>query len=175
MKEIITFPDLILICGLNTLIDELDHILQVDSECSQLLSYDMTFQLGDFYVSPLLYRHTLFSTHPVMPALFIIHERKFQSVHEHLMQCLAKMVPTLVNGRRIVPLVTDEEIGIKITVPCTKLYPCLFCACMNKKPGISVGCTCCYVLLLLRNICLKSGPRETLTQTLARASNTYTG
>ncbi len=90
----------------------------------------MTFQLGDFYVSPLLYRHTLFSTHPVMPALFIIHERKFRSVHEHLMQYLAKMVPTLVKGR-IVPLVTDEEIGTKnvsiITVPRTKLYPCLFC------------------------------------------------
>ncbi len=59
VKEIITFPDLILICGLNKHIDELD---QVDSECSQLLSFDTTFQLGDFYVSPLLYPHTLFTS-----------------------------------------------------------------------------------------------------------------
>ncbi len=139
VKEIITFPDLILICGLNTLIDELDHILQVDSECSQLLSYDMTFQLGDFYVSPLLYRHTLFSTHPVMPAIFIIHELKFQSVHEHLMQYLAKMVPTLVEGRRIVPLVTDEEIGKYYYSPTYKVISLSFLY-LNKKPSPSVGC-----------------------------------
>ena len=80
------YPDLIvIICGLDELVHELGLILQIDSECSQLLSNDTTFQLGDFYLSPLLYRHTLFSNSPTIPALFLIHERKFHSVHEKFM------------------------------------------------------------------------------------------
>ena len=79
------YPDLIVICGLDELVHELGLILQIDSECSQLLSYDTTFQLGDFYLSPLLYRHTLLSNSPTIPALFLIHERKFHSVHEKFM------------------------------------------------------------------------------------------
>ncbi len=47
VKIITTYPDLIIICGLNKLITELKSILQTDSECPQLLSYDTTFQLGD--------------------------------------------------------------------------------------------------------------------------------
>ena len=108
-----TYPDLIIICGLNKLITELESILQTDSECPQLLLYDTTFQLGDFYLSPLLYRHTYFSNSPVIPALFLIHERKFQSVHEQFMQCLAKLIPSLVRGKNNVPFVTDQEVGIK--------------------------------------------------------------
>ena len=99
VKLITTYPDLVVICGLDKLIEELDFTLQMDSERPQLLSYDTTFQLGDFYLSPLLYRHTLFSHSPVIPALFLIHERKFQTTHEIFMQSVAKLVPTLVRGR----------------------------------------------------------------------------
>lgn len=113
VKVIITYPNLVIVCGLNKLVDELEHILHIDSQLPQLLSYDTTFQLGDFYLSALLYRHTLFSNSPVIPALFLIHERKFQDAHENFMQHLASLVPGLVSGRRNVPFVTDEEIGIK--------------------------------------------------------------
>ena len=114
VKIIHTYPDLIFICGLDEFVHELSLILLIDSECSQLLSYDTTFQLGDFYLSPLLYRHTLFSNSPTIPALFLIHERKFHSVHEKFMQCLADRIPSLVSGKKYIPLVTDEEVGIKV-------------------------------------------------------------
>ena len=116
VKVIGTYPDLVVICGLGELINEANLVLQMDSECPQLLSYDTTFQLGDFYLSPLLFRHTLFSNSPVIPVLFLIHEWKFQSVHEKFMQCLVDLLPSLVNGRLNVPLVTDEEIGINMVV-----------------------------------------------------------
>jgi hypothetical protein len=112
VKLITTYPNLIIICGLDKLIADLNSTLQIDSRCPQLLSYDTTFQLGDFYLSPLLYRHTLFSNSPVIPALFLIHERKLQSGHENFMQHLAQLVPSLVQGEKNVPFVTDEEIGI---------------------------------------------------------------
>ena len=52
-----------------------DEVLQLQSQ-SQLISYDTTFQLGDFYLSPLIFRHTLFTQKPCIPALFLLHERK---------------------------------------------------------------------------------------------------
>jgi hypothetical protein len=107
-----TFPDLVVVCGLNTLSKELSQLLLVESENPQLLSYDTTFQLGDFYLSPFLFRHTLFQSSPVIPLLFLIHERKYQSCHEEMMANVAKLLPTLVNGKKVVPLVTDDEVGL---------------------------------------------------------------
>ena len=79
-----TYPDLLCACGIEEILDQLDRILLIDPAIPQLLSYDTTFQLGDFYVSTLLFRHVIFKESPVIPALFLIHERKFQSVHETL-------------------------------------------------------------------------------------------
>ena len=112
VKVVTTYPDIIVVCGLDKLVQEVKQILKVDSEHAQLLSYDTTFQLGDFYVSPLLYRHVLFTKSPVIPALFLIHERKFQGVHECFMHHVAQLVPSLAKGKKKVPLVTDEEVGI---------------------------------------------------------------
>ena len=77
--KISTFPDLLVICGLKSMLVELETISQLKLH-SQLLSYDITFQLGDFYVSTLLFRHTLFSPSPVMPSCFVLHEQKFGKV-----------------------------------------------------------------------------------------------
>ena len=64
-----TYPDLVCVCGMKEVLDQLDRLLLINSPLMQLLSYDTTFQLGDFYVSPLLFRHTLFTESPVVPAL----------------------------------------------------------------------------------------------------------
>lgn len=112
VKRIITYPDLIVIFGDSRMLQELDNILLVESKCPQLLSYDTTFQLGDFYLSPLLFRHTLFSESPVVPALFLLHERKFKSVHDEFMKLTAEVVPNLAKMGKIVPVVIDDEVGI---------------------------------------------------------------
>lgn len=71
VKKMVTYPDLIVICGLDRIINELNQILQVKSQSPQLLSYDTTFQLGDYYILPLLFRYTIFTTSPVISALFL--------------------------------------------------------------------------------------------------------
>ena len=55
-----THPDLVCVCGSKQLFDEFDCVLVLQSPGHQLLSYDTTFQLGDFYLSTLTFRHTLF-------------------------------------------------------------------------------------------------------------------
>ena len=74
IHKIVTHPDLFVICGLHPMLKDIDRLLSIVD--GQLLSYDTTFQLGDFYVSPLLFRNILFSKSPVIPVAFLLHERK---------------------------------------------------------------------------------------------------
>ena len=57
VSKIVTYPDLLVICGLKSILSELNRIISTGPQSPILLSYDTTFKLGDFYVSPLLFRH----------------------------------------------------------------------------------------------------------------------
>ena len=46
--------------------------------------YDTTFNMGDFYISTLLYRHSLFEGCPVIPLLMLVHERHTTESHQLL-------------------------------------------------------------------------------------------
>ena len=113
VKIIKTYPDLVVVCGLDAVAREMNNVLQIKSIRPQLLSYDTTFQLGDFYVSTVLFRYTLFKTSPCIPAVFLIHEKKLQSTHEELMRFMTTKFPVLVNGNGRVPIVLDDEVGLQ--------------------------------------------------------------
>lgn len=114
VSKIVTYPDLIVTCGISKMLNEIENLLQTDLSSPQLLSYDTTFQLGDIYVSVLLMRHTLFQGAPVMPICFLLHERKLETAHEEFMKYVAVSCPTLANHRNEIkiPIVTDEERAI---------------------------------------------------------------
>lgn len=114
VSKIVTYPDLIIVCGIPKMLNEIESLLHTDTSSPQLLSYDTTFQLGDIYVSVLLMHHTLFKDAPVMPVCFLLHERKLESAHEEFMKFVAVSCPTLANDRNgsKIPLVTDEERAI---------------------------------------------------------------
>ena len=94
LRKIETYPDLVVICALQKVMDELNRIIQAQLDIPILLSYDTTFSLGDIYVSPLLFRHVLFDSSPVVPAAFLLHERKFESAHEIFMSMIKKGLPS---------------------------------------------------------------------------------
>ena len=73
---------IIIICVQQALFEEFDRLLLTDSPPPQLLSYDTTFKLGDFYLSTLAFCHILLTQSPVIPLCFLIHDRKFQSSHD---------------------------------------------------------------------------------------------
>lgn len=98
-------PELGVVLAHRGMLQELRSVLSTSGPQSQLLSYDTTYNLGDFYVSPLLFRHTLFEDAPVMPAAFLIHEKRTQFAHEIFMEFVAKEVPEIKGA----PLVTDGE------------------------------------------------------------------
>ncbi len=84
----------------------LDRVLLLQSP-SQLLSYDTTFQLGEFYISPLIFGHALFKENRCIPAMFMIHERELTETHEAMFRECVKQVPSLKNIN--LPIVTDRE------------------------------------------------------------------
>ena len=103
-----TRPDPLVICGHTKIMTEMENVLCFGSS-EQLLSYDPTFQLGDFYVSSLIFKHIIFKETLCLPALFLIHERKFQKHHEEIFQFIRDNIKF---SKRSVALVTDGEQGM---------------------------------------------------------------
>ena len=111
------YTDLACVVGVKELMDELNVLL--DTKSGTLLGYDTTFKLGDFYVSILVFRHAVFNESPVIPVAFLIHDRKFQKVHERFFEQLLEQIPNL--GKASVKIVTDREVGI--TNALKKVFP----------------------------------------------------
>ena len=105
---------------MKAVLHELDRLISADTEAPVLLSYDTTFQLGNFYLSPLLFRHVLFDEKPVIPVAFMIHERKFQSAHEEFVKFISLQLPSLLKLKAPIPIITDDESGI-----CNAIDKCL--------------------------------------------------
>ena len=73
------------------------------------LSYDTTFNMGDFYMSVLLYRHTEFNESPVIPLSFLIHERKLNSTHINFFTYMKSACPDLANSQHLLIVTNNEQ------------------------------------------------------------------
>ncbi|MEW8488048.1 MAG: hypothetical protein AB2705_22970, partial [Candidatus Thiodiazotropha sp.] len=102
-----TYPDLAVVAGSKGILDELNSIIKL-KDSDFLFSYDTTFSLGEFYVSPLVFKNILFENNPLMAALFLIHERKLQETHNLFFRTPSSLVRPL----RGLPIVTDMETAI---------------------------------------------------------------
>ncbi len=103
--SIVSFPDITLCCGLQQLID----LVATESIRAQL-SYDTTFCLGNFYVSVLVLKCTAFNENPIIPIAFVIHERKFESVHAQFFTLLKGKMSAV--SKIPCTIVTDGEVAI---------------------------------------------------------------
>ena len=126
--KVTTLPDLACVCGMQEMLEEFDRVLLL-GDCGQVLSYDTTFQLGDFYVSSLIFRHLIFKDKPCIPVAFLLHERKFAHTHVELFHVMRERVPSL-RKLSTIPLVTDGEQTIiaairnKLSLPNINLVRC---------------------------------------------------
>ena len=103
------YPDMACVLGIKDVMDELNTILETKQ--GTVLSYDTTFELGDFYVSPLVFPHTVFDSEPVVSVAFLIQDRKFPAVHEIFFNVLKSKVPNLCKKKFVV--VMDMERSLK--------------------------------------------------------------
>ena len=70
--QIDIYSNLDSIIGLEDILNLVNDLLTLQSDEFQvILAYDTTFQLGDFYVSPILFRHIYFIGSPIIPLAFL--------------------------------------------------------------------------------------------------------
>ncbi|CAC5412488.1 unnamed protein product [Mytilus coruscus] len=112
IHEITVFPDLTAIIALPEMISIVNQLLDVNTEedIPFQFFYDTTFKLGDFYVSPLVFRNIIFEDRPIMPVAFLIHGRKKEKMHSKFFEFVSSVFPKL--NRKCVPFVTDREPGL---------------------------------------------------------------
>lgn len=92
-------------------VEQFRHLIDREDLPPQCLSYDTTFDTGDFYLSTLTFRQTEFTNQPTIPLFFLIHEERNQDVHEYFFGRVSKILPELASSKKVI-IVTDEETGI---------------------------------------------------------------
>ena len=108
-------PDIEIVAGNKRMFDELAYLLELPTSQrmnEMLLGYDTTFSLGEYYVSPLLFKHIAFIEKPVLPVAFLVHERKFTTTHATLFSTISHEILNL-KKLQDVALVTDCEKAIE--------------------------------------------------------------
>ena len=88
------------------IIEELETALKLATE-PVMLDYDTVFNMGDFYLSTLIFKHTMFKNCPVLPFGFLVHTRCYQEDHMQFMAAIR--VSSLFLASKRVIIVTDKE------------------------------------------------------------------
>lgn len=136
IKNIVSYPDLIVIMYLDSLWEKVRGLLNRNDIPHICLSYDTTFNLGDIYVSVLIVRYEEFVEGPAIPLMIMMHERKLKTTHQFFWQKVAQYFPDLINASNIY-LVTDEEAAIVSSIreflPYTDTYRCWIHVVKNAK------------------------------------------
>ncbi|VDI63133.1 Hypothetical predicted protein [Mytilus galloprovincialis] len=69
-SEVLVYPDLYAVVALPEIINAFKDIIELKSEDPVYLVYDTTFNLGDCYVSPIVFKHVIFDETPFVLAFF---------------------------------------------------------------------------------------------------------
>lgn len=117
----LTIPRIILHLIPHSIIDSLDTLLKASS-VPVTFHYDTVFNVGDFYLSSLTFRHSLFQNEPIIPCAFLVHSRRLQEDHLTFFNAITKKVSQMVKKR--VNVVTDREFKFENVFPCGKHLYC---------------------------------------------------
>ena len=113
VRKFTIYPDLLLHLASENILSVTKDITQTSNKnlkLKQLISYDTTFLLGEFYVSIVVARNIYFQGEPIFPVAFLIHDKKFRKYHQEFLKDIfeAAGLAKAVN----IPFVTNREKGI---------------------------------------------------------------
>ena len=77
----ITIPRIILHMKPRLILNSLELLLKASS-FPVTQHYDTVFNIGDYYLSTLMFRHSLFQSNPIVPCAFLVYNRKFHEDHK---------------------------------------------------------------------------------------------
>lgn len=103
------------------LVDELEIALKLSME-PVMLHYDTIFNMGDFYLSTLIFKHTMFKSCPVLPFGFLVYTRCYQEDHVQFMEVIHQSSPYLATKKAII--VADREFNFSSVFPLAQQIFC---------------------------------------------------
>ena len=98
----------------NKLVSILKKLIGRQDLPAQMLTYDTTFKLGDFYLSALIFKETEFSDTFLVPVAYVLHDRKLDEVHQLFFKMITQILPELVITKETNKFffVIDQEVAI---------------------------------------------------------------
>ena len=118
---LISIPRIVVHLLPHTLLLSLETLLKLHSS-PVTLHYDTVFNVGDFYLSTLTYRHSLFEGDPIVPCGYLLHTRRLQVDHHFFLETITKVVSQLLTKK--VNIVTDREFNVAGIFPCGSHLHC---------------------------------------------------
>ena len=94
IKYFSVHPTIVVHLVAQPLVEALEVVLKSSTD-TLLLHYDTVFNIGDFYMSTILFRHTLFEKSPVIPFAFLIHSRRYLKDHKVFLEFIRQSLPLL--------------------------------------------------------------------------------
>ena len=86
VHQINTVPDIRIISYENDLIEEINNLLKYSKKEKIFFVYDTTFNMCNYFVSPLCARFSMLEDDPTVPLAFFIHESKNELSHTWFFQ-----------------------------------------------------------------------------------------
>ena len=87
-----------------------------------MLHYDTVFNMGDFYLSTLLFKHSFFKGLPVVPSAYFVHTRRFSGDHTRFMEAICLSYPFLASKKIV--FVSDREFDFSSIFPLSQHVFC---------------------------------------------------
>jgi len=114
------FPTVVIPLIPQPLLENLDMLLRVSST-PVTLHYDTIFNMGDFYLSTLVFHNSIFEKNPITPVAYFVYSRRYQHDHIKFMQILRQSLP-LLDAKKIL-IVTYCEFDFSDIFPqCLNAY-----------------------------------------------------
>ena len=112
------YPNVIMQMSAQPLMESLESLMRR----TVTLHYDTVFNMGDFYLSTLLFRHSVFKGQPVVPFAFLVHTRRFIDDHVRFMETICQSSPCLTSKKMVI--VTDREFDFSSVFPLSQHVFC---------------------------------------------------
>ena len=120
------FPSLLLVLGLKEAVKDFNDLLHIQKAEKTFLSIDTTFETGNLYITPIVYKNFLFRNEPTIPLAFLTHEKKDQKFQERFLTVLSQECPNLKTKETI--FVADREKALTNAIsqklPCATIVHC---------------------------------------------------
>ncbi|EFX60896.1 hypothetical protein DAPPUDRAFT_275060 [Daphnia pulex] len=116
MRKFEVFPDVKYACTHFGMVEEFEKLLNREDIPAIIVECDTTFNIGNYFVTWVTFRHTEFydlpdNPMPTVGLACMIHTKKLQSSHEYFWNMLKDEIPSLQTAKNVL-ICTDEEKSI---------------------------------------------------------------